>query len=408
MRPCVSLYVLCIALFGIAITGCVSQRYGAIALVDDVGADLSTRYRYRIVRSDNGDDHVFKHSVVNSAWLKKHGGVFGNEVLVRELPNVFSADGIAFTIRLCDYNQVVKYQWSQVFAGLSGGLCPQFDRKEHWHSYEIKMQNERKICSSFDIVLFSEFAASWFPTSFLAFSGVPDVDGNRLYCQSEKLVGMSCLKESCESNPTIQDELLSARKKAFAYAIAKRLKEMEDSGAIDAMLRKREAERAKAPPHRVERLSRDLAKGFAYDFTLELQSVPSNPNESVQAVMLDFSKSIVEDYADTFPHAKKEFLRVAFSDVAISGVKISGKASVLTITPLSLTYDANTRQGKLSVRYNSGQVAEARKWILENLETLARDKNIMLTTGTLPPQGEFLIRNETADGNKLEIEFKTE
>ena len=405
MRPSVLLYVLCVVLFGIVIAGCASQRYGAIAMVDDVGAEVSTRYRYRIVRSEDGDGHVFKHSYADLEWMKKHIGVPENEVLVREQPNVFSTDGIEFTICLCDYNSMGKYRWSQVFAGFSGGLFPQLDRKEHRYSYEIDMQNERKICSSFELVVFNEFAFSWFPISYLFFSGMPDVDGKRLYCKSEKLVG----DRHYDSEPVFQNELLpAAKEKAFAYAVAKRLKELEDSGVIDEMLRKRETEKSKAPPHRIERLSRDSARKFAYDFALELQSVPSNPNETVRAVIHDFAKAIVDDYADTFPHAKKDLLRVAFSGVSISGMKISGKASVLTIAPVSLSYDANTRRGKLSVRFNPGQADESRKWVLENIEALARDKNIMLTTGSTPPPGSFSICEEKVDGSTLEIEFKTE
>jgi len=89
--------------------------------------------------------------------------------------------------------------------------------------------------------------------------------------------------------------------------------------------------------------------------------------------------------------------------------RIVGSAVVLTITPVSLNYNANTRRGKLAVRYCAGQYEEARRWIIRNIETLARDKNIALVTGQLPPAATYYSLGETTkDGNILEIEFKTE
>ena len=398
-------------LFCVIIVGCVSRRYGAVALVDDVGKVISTRYRYRIVRSDEGDDDSYNQrmrALVGKEIMEKHIGVFSNEVLAREMPSVFSDDGIEFKVHHSHHHAESKYTWTQVLCGFSLTIIPECGRNEHVHTYKFEMQEDKRIGESFEIMRFSEFALSILPTSFAIFGGMPDSNGVRLYCKSEKVAGVSYLKDCGENCPDIQGDLLSSRKKAFAYAIAKRLKELEDSGAIDQMLQKREAGRTMAPPHRIERLLRDSEKNFTYDFALELQSIPLNPNEAVCTVIHDFANAIVEDYLDTHTNAKKEMLRVAFSEVAISGVKISGKASVLTIAPISLSYEANTRRGKLAVRFNPGQANESRQWVLENIETLARDKNIMLTTGTLPPPGKFSICNEKVDGNTLEIEFKTE
>ena len=89
--------------------------------------------------------------------------------------------------------------------------------------------------------------------------------------------------------------------------------------------------------------------------------------------------------------------------------RIEGRAVVLTISVASLTYDPNTRTGRLAVKVNANQYEEARKWIRKNIETLARDKNIALTTGEIPPAAKFYLgREELKDGNVLEIEFKTE
>ena len=61
------------------------------------------------------------------------------------------------------------------------------------------------------------------------------------------------------------------------------------------------------------------------------------------------------------------------------------------------------------MKVNANQYKEARKWIRKNIETLARDKNIALVTGELPPAAKFYLgREELKDGNVLEIEFRTE
>lgn len=87
----------------------------------------------------------------------------------------------------------------------------------------------------------------------------------------------------------------------------------------------------------------------------------------------------------------------------------TGAPSHLAIDPLSLVYDEDGRCGKLVVKFNAAQAAEARAWIRKNFETLARDKNIPLTTGDIPPAARFLLgREELKEGNILEIEFKTE
>ena len=102
-------------------------------------------------------------------------------------------------------------------------------------------------------------------------------------------------------------------------------------------------------------------------------------------------------------------LVVDFSNVKVDGRRIEGRATMLSIKPVSLTYDATKRRGKLSVQFNQGQVEEAaRTWIRRNIETLARDKNIQLTTDERPPAGRFYSLGEKTEGNVMEIEFKTE
>ena len=80
-----------------------------------------------------------------------------------------------------------------------------------------------------------------------------------------------------------------------------------------------------------------------------------------------------------------------------------------SLTVVALKYDPMQRCGVMSVKVECGKYEETRKWIRKNIETLARDKNIALTTGEIPPAAKFYLgREELKDGNVLEIEFKTE
>lgn len=75
----------------------------------------------------------------------------------------------------------------------------------------------------------------------------------------------------------------------------------------------------------------------------------------------------------------------------------------------SLDYDPETRKGCIVVDFDEGCYSEARLWARENIETLARDKNVALRTGAIPAAAKFYLGAERVKGgNTLEIEFETE
>ena len=129
--------------------------------------------------------------------------------------------------------------------------------------------------------------------------------------------------------------------------------------------------------------------------------------EAFFAIQGVFAREVLDAYKAEYPTADVSTLRVYVLPQLVNG-RIEGRAAVLTIAPVSLSYDANTRRGKLSVRFNAGQAEEARAWIRKNIETLARDKNIALTTGNPPPEAIYYSLGEKIEGDVMEIEFKTE
>lgn len=74
-----------------------------------------------------------------------------------------------------------------------------------------------------------------------------------------------------------------------------------------------------------------------------------------------------------------------------------------------MNYDPDTRKGCIAVEFAKGHYAEARLWARGNIETLVRDKNVALVTGSVPSEAKFYLGAERVrDGNILEIEFETE
>jgi len=191
---------------------------------------------------------------------------------------------------------------------------------------------------------------------------------------------------------------------------------MEDSGMVDSVLQKMEAEKLrlleaeklKAPAHRVVSIAQDTGRDFTFRFKLELLEMPHDPDKAKSAVLKEFRESLKNEYAASVPGAKKTSFVANLTEVKMDGRLIHGRATLLAMSLVSLSYDASTRRGKLSVRFNAGQDKEAREWIRKNIETLARDKNIALVTGQLPPDANCDLLGEKVDGNVMEVEFKTE
>lgn len=73
---------------------------------------------------------------------------------------------------------------------------------------------------------------------------------------------------------------------------------------------------------------------------------------------------------------------------------------------LTLDYDEFSHRGKITMSVVAGDIASARVWAKRNVETLARDKNIVLTTGVTPPAGRYRLLDEHHDGKKVEICFE--
>ena len=79
----------------------------------------------------------------------------------------------------------------------------------------------------------------------------------------------------------------------------------------------------------------------------------------------------------------------------------------MTVELLEFIYDPVTAQGRLAVKVNPRQYEQTRKWVRDNIATLARDKDKSLFNA-LAGRSRFTVGREVLrDDNVLEIEFKT-
>lgn len=380
--------------------GCCSERASAVPQVRDVGPNVVTKYRYRL---SHAYSLIYSEDIHKDIHLK-------DDILAKYQPRAFSSAGIPVVLRI-KYNKMdVEGEWSTLIGMCTIGLIPDWTRYSYFFDCSIEMADAEDGKSTFEIACMTDHASTWVPTAFLFFNGEASVDGRRVFSQPTRRVGgdKGPSAQAMEYKPEKRLSNDRTFRQALAYAVAVKLKELEDSGKIDAMLRKKVENRSAAPAHSVVQLDRDAKDGFAYSFAIEFAGTPSDFKSAARAVLQDFSKSVKDEYLDTFPSADVASLVVSFSGLKREGLRISGRAAVLTIKPTSLTYDANTRRGKMAVKFGVGQAEEARAWIHRNIKTLARDKNIALTTGQVPPAATYYSLGEKVEGNIMEIEFKTE
>jgi len=384
--------IIAIAAFVFA-QGCMSERKSGVPMVDDIGADVSTRYRYRLSCVYKGE---------KSETVKLRG-----DLLASCYPSVFSDNGLPIVLRI-QFNEFESFgAWTTLLSLCSLSVIPGITHWETTFNCAVELADESDGKAAFDLVnVFEQACSILVPSGFFVYTGDKKVPGRRVFSENRQYINSGNeIYDPSDFVGFVRNNVPFRR--ALAYAVAVKIKELEDAGKIDVMLGKNGKQRSSAPQHNVIRLDRESNGG--YFFVIDMTGGQAN-KEAVQAVLNEFAESVKEEYKDAFPGADAASLSVAFpeSKLKIEGERISGCAVVLTIKPLSLIYDPHTRIGKVSVRFNPNQREDARAWVIKNIKTLARDKNIALVTGQLPPDANCDLLGEKVDGNVMEIEFRTE
>lgn len=152
-----------------------------------------------------------------------------------------------------------------------------------------------------------------------------------------------------------------------------------------------------------ERLNEDE---FAYAFKLTTDK-PLGLSRANQ-IKNELRVSVADEYrAIRGPSAGSSIL-VDFPEFVISKCSIFGKAVVIQINIDSLRYDTTTHKGVIIVKIGSQKFEDVRRTVRRNIEMIVRDKNIALTTGSIPPEAHFFIGNERVNNGMLEIEFEAQ
>lgn len=382
-----------------AFSGCMHQRTMCVASVGDVGPVVETKYRY-----------CFKDEK-----LRKSGDFVK---LKKAYPNVFSDDGIPFTILgRCQGPKTGKksYGWTLACPYACSLLTLPMLGTTEWNlDYAVDLADMPDAHTEFSTCFRSDYAfAMWTPSPMLFFIGnlgdLGDAEkykGCRIFSKHYVQIMEDHQDDSLESshNPFMNV--------AYAYGLAVALKKMEDAGRVDLWKRQNRNLSNDGNPHAGEGLEllhfgREEGRDFAYSFKMRNRKGDMTLSDSreVRKILL---KTIRDDYLALNPYLASSMLIVDFPVYNLKGDEIAGQAIVLRLDVRSLEYDPYTRRGVMRIRLDEGQFAEARQYVRRNIEMIVRDKGIALEAGKIPEAAEFRLLDEKMSDGLLEVTFKAE
>ena len=405
-----------IACYGLLLvfgSGCVQCRVAAVPEIPDVIDQIKTKYTYRLI----------KPYELRESFEKIYPEVFSS------LPS-----SIPILIQEGNYRSDVSggdFAWAAINGFLLAGSCftfPLITSDGRHVTYTVKIGGYDSSSETFEFYRLDNRSGSLIGPAGLLFSyGEPkNLPRGRKFWRSYSMIfaGDNEIAKNKEENETLVN-------RALAYGVAATLKRLEDEGKVNAVkFQKMGAHKRLSvnPPvvksvdsgimankdagksyYKILSCERESGNDFSYAFALKLTEEAQSSLRAFRSVQNEFRNALKEDYMEVFSHSDPRSLYVDFPVYRQNEDRIEGRAVVLTIAVVALSYDPNTRKGILAVRVNANQYEEARKWVRKNIETLARDKNIALTTGEIPPAAKFYLgREELKDGNILEVEFRTE
>lgn len=165
---------------------------------------------------------------------------------------------------------------------------------------------------------------------------------------------------------------------------------------------------AAAKTYTVESFERIPGSDFSYSFCLKLKDGSDAGLSALNRIKDEIRGTVAADYAGAYGTDVRE-VHVDLPEFRLKEDIIRGRADVMRISVVSLTFSPQAQKGVIAVKIGAGRFEDARAWVRKNIEALARDKNVALTTGQIPPAARFYLGAERVkDGNVLEIEFETE
>lgn len=404
------LYILFVGVM-LLLAGCQYGHMTVSANVQDCGEKVSTKYRYRVVSEE-----------------KDLYGNFQRDRLREYQPDVFSDDGIPIVITNKTILHRTSGSLSRMFSLLTVGILPVCDTA-HSHKRTSIFVGTKEI-SSFDICTYKDESFSLIP--LIAVFGC---SGSVKSCFSPTSKFYSC-NYIQNSMPYLQDAELC--EKATAYGIAVKLKDAEQLGLInqnlvakarvgiamtdilatvqkiiddDAARRGVQVSTDKnkqSSLFEITRCEAEQGKDFSYVFALRRKGGEGITFVDYSVVRSVFRSAIRTHYASLHPDINPRTLEIDFADYTLKAGTVSGRVTVLSISPESLSYDSHRREGVIRVRIRDGQFEDARRWIRRNLGELARKSNVEVTGDAMPKEGRFFMEREEMRDGVLEVSFTIE
>ena len=212
-----------IAIVAIVLTqGCMSERKSAVPMVDDIGADVSTRYRYRLSCVYKGE---------KSETVKLRG-----DLLASCYPSVFSDNGLPIVLRI-QFNKFESFAaWTTLLSMCSLTVIPGITHWETTFNCAVELADESDGKAVFDLVNVFEQASSVLgPSGMFVYTGDKNVPGRRVFSENRQYINSgNSIYDSGDFVGFVQNNVSFRR--ALAYAVAVKIKELEDTGKIDVML----------------------------------------------------------------------------------------------------------------------------------------------------------------------------
>ena len=213
-------------------------------------------------------------------------------------------------------------------------------------------------------------------------------------------------------------------KRARVYAIAARLKELEDSGRITDLLAAKvmlahrlsrvlqgnvDYGNVDMCPFEINELENEGDHDFAYRFSLSKKKVGGLTPLDVNEIRNAFHAVIRSIYVMKHWELNPRALAVDFVEFTVTDGHIRGKVVVVTTEVDSVSYDSVSRKGRIAVRVNVNQLDDARRLIRKRIGEFASRSNIVVEGDAIPSGARFYTESETLNDNGiLEVDFRTE
>ena len=398
----------------LGVIGCTHVH--SVVTVDANGGDerIRTKFRYRVMKKVLG-------STVDALF----------ENFEKWQPDVFDKAGMPVVIEdRIETSRTKSWYWTWAFSAMSLWTLPVIE-VIHLHEtcpftivYADDLNTSVRMCGH----AVSAFANNPVPLLVSCWGATVCVPAGKTFSEHSY--------QGIMQNANVDVDL---KKRALAYALAVRLKELEDSGRINDTLvslvmskqniaeiswaqkmrvesderrrilngLKSDVKRESSCPFEIVEMRSETGRDFAYQFVLSQKGTMSLADYN--AVRRTFRDTIVAQYAMKHPEVNPRALVVDFVEYAASQGRVEGKVVVLNLTAESIVYDPVTRKGRMSVRIGANQLEEARRWMRKHIGDLAAQSNICIAGGKIPEGARFYSGNEKLrEDGLLEVEFKTE